>query len=74
MKRTVTAIWALLTTAIFFMVGVQIADRFVGNGTAWSFYSVTIDATCIVSKDNGKNSMYCFPGERRAQTQGGRDE
>lgn len=73
MSRLGSMIWTLLAAVLTVMLCVQLADRFAGNGKAWTFYAPDIDMTCVVGKEGGQQAMYCLPGDRRAVA-GGTDD
>jgi len=57
--------WPAIGVMLFVIFLTDIIDRFSGNDTIGTFYSATADATCIVHRERGKDTMSCLPGDHR---------
>lgn len=68
LTKTVASMLLPLLIALFGAnLLIQLIDRFSNNETAWSFYSDTVDFTCIVARSRGQETMWCMPGDHRVE-------
>lgn len=70
-KSISSLFWALIAGMAFVLFLTGVIDRFSNNNSAAIFYSERIDATCLVHRERGQDTMFCLAGDRRVELAGG---